>query len=109
LEKIIYKQEVRDFLTELIFNLFEKEYFGFKESAEEYTMQLIDFIEITIDKGIEKKTPIELTCYGEFYLCYNASKRTTWYIFFNKSEENILVNYISNNHLSDSGFLNILS
>jgi hypothetical protein len=38
LEKIIYKQEVRDFLTELIFTLFEKEYFGFKESAEVYAM-----------------------------------------------------------------------
>lgn len=46
---------------------------------------------------------------GNFTFVNNASKRTTWYIFFNKSEENILVNYISNNHLSDSRFLNILS
>ncbi len=108
MEKIIYKQEVRDFLTELIFTLFAKEYFGFKESAEEYAMELIDFIEITIGKGIEKNTPKELSSYGEYYLCYNANKRTTWYIFFDKSEENFLINYISNSHLSDSNFLNII-
>ena len=109
MEKIIYKEEVREFLFELIHVLFKKEYFGFKESAEEYTMQLIDFIELTIGNGLEKKTPNELLSYGEYYLCYQANKRTTWYVFYDVSDEKVLVNYISNNHKGDSRFLNYLN
>lgn len=35
--KLIYDEEVETYLIELVKTLFEKEYFGFKESAYDYT------------------------------------------------------------------------
>ncbi|MDE1193483.1 MAG: hypothetical protein PW786_15255 [Arachidicoccus sp.] len=87
--------------------LFEKEYFGFIESAEEYVWKIRDFIEENISTYPTKKTPFGLLQYGEKYLTYKANQSTTWYIFFSKIEETFFVKFITNNHTSLSAELNI--
>ena len=42
--RIIYSNEVKLYLKELIKILFEKEYFGFEVDAEEYVNKLIGYI-----------------------------------------------------------------
>jgi hypothetical protein len=52
-----------------------------------------------------KQTPLELLAYGEFYISYKSNKRTTWYIFFSRKNNRILVKHITNNHVADAAFL----
>ncbi|WP_294314878.1 hypothetical protein [uncultured Chryseobacterium sp.] len=42
---IILRKNVADFLNELVFNLFENDYFSNEESALHYVKKMYDFIE----------------------------------------------------------------
>ncbi|NRS92792.1 hypothetical protein HNQ03_001872 [Chryseobacterium sp. 16F] len=85
-------------LNELVDELYDKEYFGFKESAVDYTMKIVDFIEARIDNPNIKLSKNKYKKYGRKYLKYKANQRTTWYIFFDDKDGKFLVNYIINNH-----------
>lgn len=43
--------------------------------------------------------------FGEKYIFYNSNKRTMWYIFFEKSNNNYLITGILNNHCLEAKFI----
>lgn len=102
---IILHKNVNEFLDELIFILFENDYFGFEESAQEYVQKIYDFIEFNLSTFPYKNTPAELHSLGSKYASYKANQNTTWYIFFENFENKFIVTYIANNHLEIAKFL----
>ena len=54
---------------------------------------------------MSKKTPNILLRYGQNYIFYKINARTTWYIFFQKSDNNYLVTQVINNHCHEAKYL----
>jgi hypothetical protein len=104
-EEIIINENVHDFLEELVYKLYKKEYFGFVDSAYEYVDKIYDFIYNELPNAQHKETPKELLRHGKYYVKCSANKRTAWYVFFNKKEGRILVKYITNNHVAKAAFI----
>ena len=100
--KVAYHPLVIDFLEQLTFELYEKGYFGFYDSACEYVDRIIDDISSNIHIKPYKKAPPYFNKFGQnmFYVFYQSSDQTTWYIFFNVNDNRYLIRYITNNHLS---------
>lgn len=98
--EVRFSHSVRDYLVELIKVLYEEEYFGFEEAAVEYVNDLIDDIYSNISKKHPKFAPPYFSRYGKnlYYVSYRKNKNTTWYIFFNYSDDVYLIRYIGNNH-----------
>lgn len=96
---------VIDYLDELVFNLYQNEYFGFVESAENYVEKIYNSIPELILNQPHKISPPELQKHGKFYIAYSPNKRTTWYIFFNKRAHRYLIKFITNNHVPNAQFL----
>ncbi|MBA4744944.1 MAG: hypothetical protein H2058_06780 [Muricauda sp.] len=65
----------------------KKEYFGFIE---------------TIPREIHKKSPGALAKYGTYYSFFNTGSRTTWYLFFEKKDNNYIITGILNNHCEEA-------
>ena len=103
--KVLFLPEVRMYFQELQDILFEKEYFGFEESAVQYVRDLIFDIEATLPERLSKIAPPYFNRYGKElrYASFRKNRNTQWYVFFNKYRENgeviYLVRYISNNHM----------
>lgn len=103
--KVLFLPEVRLYFQELQDILFEKEYFGFEESAVQYVRDLIFDIEATLPERVSKIAPPYFNRYGKElrYASFRKNRNTQWYVFFNKYRENgeviYLVRYISNNHM----------
>lgn len=103
--KVLFLPEVRMYFQELQNILFEKEYFGFEESAVQYVRDLIFDIEATLPERVSKIAPPYFNRYGKElrYASFRKNRNTQWYVFFNKYRENgeviYLVRYISNNHM----------
>jgi hypothetical protein len=106
-EKVIIEKSVIDYFDNLVFNLFDQDYFGFVESALDYVARILSFIQSDLPKKQHKKTPIELLKYGTYYTSYKANTSTTWYIFFETSKDKYVVRKILNNHLQEIQFLNL--
>lgn len=96
--KIFYKLEVENFLNNLIYILYKEDYFNYIENAIEYKDNIIDFIDTNIHSFPHKLTPLPLYYLGSSYIFYKSNSRTTWYIIFEKEEEQYLITNISNNH-----------
>lgn len=102
--KVLFLPEVRLYFQELQDILFEKEYFGFEESAVQYVRDLILDIEATLPERASKTAPPYFNRYGKGlrYASFRKNRNTQWYVFFTKYRENgevvYLVRYISNNH-----------
>lgn len=102
--KVLFLPEVRQYLQELQDILFEKEYFGFEETAVQYIRDLILDIEETLPLMAGKNAPAYFNRYGRGmkYATFRKNRNTQWYAFFNKYKENgeiiYVVRYISNNH-----------
>lgn len=101
---VIFLQEVRKYFDNLIPVLYEREYFGFKETAKKYVDDLFDDIETNLSTSLHKPAPIYFDRYGKNmeYAVFKKNKRTQWYVFFRvyrKNDEKIYqVRYIGNNH-----------
>ncbi|MFH7012622.1 hypothetical protein ACHRV5_12170 [Flavobacterium sp. FlaQc-52] len=80
------------------FLLFGKEYFGFPQSAQKYVDEIVTFIVSGISSFLHKKTPTILRHLGSNYVFYKTNSRKTWYVFFEKSEQNYLITGILNNY-----------
>ena len=84
--------------------LFEKEYFGFEESAIKYVNDLFDDIVATIAIRPHKPAPEYFDKYGKNmeYAVFRKNKRTSWYVFFRVYKQNdeivYQIRYIANNH-----------
>ena len=100
-----FARETYDSLEELVAVLFQKEYFSWLNTSEQYVRELVDDIQSSLPKRPHKRAPERFARYGEdlHYASFVKNKRTTWYAFFtkyeNESKDTIyLVRYIANNH-----------
>jgi hypothetical protein len=102
--KVLFSPFVQDFYYELEAVLLEKGYFSFKENADNYVADLFQGIQNNLPNLQHKPAPERYAKYGEdlHYVSFVKNKRTTWYAFFTKYEENneiiYLVSYMGNNH-----------
>ncbi len=85
-------------LNDLIDILYIEEYFGFKQSALNYVSDIESFV-YTIP-NLKYKT-CKTNTNGVYYCKYKRSRRTTWYIIFDKEADFYLIKYITNNHTKD--------
>ena len=103
--KVILLPEVLQYLEDLATLLYKKEYFSFEETSFIYIMELYDDIILNLPTKIHKPSPTYFDKYGNnmYYAAFKKSKRTSWYVFFTKYEDNgdiiYLIRYISNNHV----------
>lgn len=99
--KIIYQPQVVEYLNELVDILYEREYFGFKESAYDYVDWILDRIAKNINTISAKIAPEYFSRYGNnlFYFSLKRNAQTTWYVFFNHENDLFYIRYISNNHM----------
>ena len=102
MEKVIFKNNVLNYLDELVFTLFKEEYFSYYENAQLYADKIVDFIILEIDSFPHKNTPQKFLYLGSNYIFYKANNRTTWYIFFEKRDQNYLITGIINNHCEEA-------
>ena len=103
--RIIFAPEVNNYLDFLMETLFEKEYFGFQDSAYNYVKELVDDILSNLTTRQHKPASSFFERYGDdlHYASFTKNKRTTWYAFFTKyQDENgdivYLIRYVANNH-----------
>ena len=102
---LIYQNNVLDIFNDLTFKLFDREYFGFLESSENYIDRIVDFVEDNIRDFPKRKTPENLISFGTNYIFFKINPRTTWYIFFEQQDDNFLITYILNNHCEEAKYL----
>lgn len=102
MEKVIFKNRVLNYLDELVYTLFKEEYFSYAENAQLYVDKIVDFITLEIKNFPDKSTPQKLQYLGTNYIFYKSNNRTTWYIFFEKSNQNYLITGIINNHCEEA-------
>lgn len=76
----------------------KKNIFGFVESAEIYKDKIVEYIVSSISTFPHKKTPKSLEYLGSNFIFYKTNSRTTWYVFFEKKDQNYLVTGILNNY-----------
>lgn len=98
MEKVVISPFVVNKLDSLILILFEKEYFGFMESAIDYVDNIYDFI-LTIPSQNKKRT--KKIKFGAWYCSYKANSKTTYFITFDCENDVYLVKNITNNHSRD--------
>jgi hypothetical protein len=102
--KVYTTSDVKRYYNDLITILYEKEYFSYEAQAQEYVDELVDDIKSSLPTRRHKPAPEYYDKYGKgmYYAAFTKNKRTTWYAFFTKYEENgeiiYLVRYIGNNH-----------
>ena len=101
MDEIIYKNDILDYFDDLVYLLFKKEYFSYQENADKYLEKLVQFVSFDIRDFPKRKTPQELKYLGSYYIFYNSNKRTTWYVFFEKSGDDYLISGILNNHCEE--------
>ncbi|MDR0438398.1 MAG: hypothetical protein LBH22_08900 [Bacteroidales bacterium] len=101
---IKFSQQVKFFIQDWALVLFEKEYFSFYETADEYVSNIIDAIHDSIIHKFLWQSPQQdyfKLIYGEDvkYIKYNIpNSRTVWYVFFeyDEMENAVLILYITN-------------
>jgi len=103
--KVLVIPEVRIYLQNLASILYEKEYFGFEDSAKRYVIDLFEDVKTHLPTFPSKPAPAYFDKYGKdlYYAVFRKNKRTSWYVFFTKYKENgeaiYLIRYIANNHV----------
>lgn len=103
--RVLVSPEVRSYFYELSLILYEKDYFGFLESAEKYVEELFADIKSSLPYKLKRPAPPYFERYGDklLYATFTKNKTTQWYVFFNvyrkKNETIYLVRFISNNHV----------
>ena len=102
---ILYKPQVEFYINNLVFILFENNYFNYLENAICYKDKIIDYIEENITTFPHKTTPLELKEFGSNYIFYKSNSRTTWYIFFESKGKNYIITYITNSNSEQAKWL----
>ena len=103
--KIIALPKVLQYLEDLKDILFEKEYFGFEDTAQKYVDDLFLDIKTTLPIKLKRPAPPFFDRYGKgmYYAVFPKNKRTSWYVFFRiyleNGQEIYQIRYIGNNHM----------
>ncbi len=82
--EVIYHKHVAEYLNELVEVLYDKEYFGFKESAYDYVDWIFEQIESSINRKVKKPAPKYFDRYGH-ELSYVIYKRNILVRFLPKA------------------------
>ncbi len=101
--KILYTPETENYLFDLAFLLYEKQYFSYFELAQRYVRLLIQDVETTFHLKMKRKASSYFSRYGKdlWYVSYPRNKHTTWYFFFTCYANDVyVIRYISNNHVA---------
>jgi len=102
---VIILPKVRQYFYELSYILYEKDYFSFLETSEQYVEELICDIQKNLPVKQHKPAPKHFDKYGKGmkYASFRKNKQTTWYVFFKTYKKNretfYVVRYIANNHV----------
>lgn len=107
-KEIIIPKTVDTYLKKLTTELHRKGYFNYLEAAEIYVNDLINEMRNDLFIGLYHETPQELKKYGNYYVKIQGSKRTTWYIFFDTNRNRYIIEFVTNNHMPESGYFNNL-
>jgi len=105
--QVLALPEVRDYFSELIRVLYEKDYFSFESDAIAYVTDLFSDIEQNLPTKPRKPAPSYFERYGKdmFYTSFKKNKHTEWFVFFNIYTDSLLdirtflIRYVSNNHV----------
>lgn len=103
--KIVFLPETLEYFNDLVTILYEKEYFGFEESALNYVDDLINDIKNSLSSKRKKNAPPYFDRFGDNmqYATFKKSKVTQWYVFFTIYQDQggftYLIRHISNNHV----------
>ena len=103
--RVLVLPKVRQYLYELSYILYQKDYFSYLDTAEKYVEELFEDIETTLPNRKRQPAPPYFDKYGKnmYYAAFRKNKQTQWYVFFNIYEDEggliYLVKYISNNHV----------
>jgi hypothetical protein len=99
---VILLPRVLEYLENLVFILFEKEYFCFLETAQKYVDDLLGDIITSLPKRPSKPAPQYFDKYGKNmeYVTFKKNKHTTWYVFFRvyRKNEELRINISSALH-----------
>lgn len=98
MEQIKIFPYVEEALELLVVKLYEKEYFGFIQSAKDYVDAIVDFM-FTIPQLKHKST--HNPRYGAYYCTYKHNSKTSWYISFDIEGDLYNIKTIVNNHSTD--------
>jgi len=72
--RVVATQEVKEYLNNLIATLHKKEYFGFRESARKYVIELLKDIEINLPKVKHRQAPPYFNKHGK-NMCYATFRK----------------------------------
>ena len=101
---VLFLPEVFEYFESLVLILYEKGYFGLKETAQKYVIDLVTDIKTNLPTKQHRTAPLIFKQYGDNmdYAGFRKNKNTTWYVFFETYDVNgatfYLVRYIANNH-----------
>jgi hypothetical protein len=106
-KEVIYEENVKLFLKELVILLFEKGYFSFPDEAKAYVDCLICYAEQYAGRISGKDAPPYFNRYGSNlkYITYKANKTTSWYILYQQRDNIFLIRHITNNHVAAHYFV----
>lgn len=103
--KISFSPVFLDEMEHLSWVLFKEDYFSHQSNANLYVDEIFNFIKNDINTFPHKVTPKKLIHLGSNYIFYHSNARTTWFIFFEKSDKNYFVTGILNNHCEEAQFI----
>ena len=103
---ILYATSVTEYLNNLVDILYENGYFGFRDSAKEYVVDLQKRIESSLPLFTPRLPRYRRKVYGKYskYITVRKNRRTSYYIFFIQKDDKYIVTYIGNNH-TDAQYL----
>jgi hypothetical protein len=100
-QEIIFSENVKIYLDELVIILYKDEYFSFLADAEDYVVRIVDQITNDLKKIRHFDTPKQYRFFGKYYIKIKGGNRTKWAIFFDKFENKILIEHITNSHMPE--------
>lgn len=102
--RVLFLPEIENYLFDLAENLYQLEYFGFRENAVQYVTDLIQDITLHLHHKQKRVAPHYFTRHGQglSYAVFKKNKNTQWYVFFNTynrdGETIYLIRFVGNNH-----------
>lgn len=106
MKSIQFTSEVEEDLLQLVNLLVEKRYFSSNEYAFLYVEEIVTYIRKNLPLCFSKPVPIFFARFGVNlrYFIYRKSPRTTWYIFFEETDQAYYIRHITNNHIAGKYF-----